>query len=324
MLAFRTTIMSFSVLVMALSVQAFAPQEKTRVATLGVIGIKSVPDPNHVADASEISLVDLSAKDPKTATPYLYSLLCFKNCSFQVGGTYQATVSGDYPTIDWILVNRSELKVGIYPPDPVMGLDTLVCADRLSPKGGHWEWDSSKEFARCEPGAKDNIKWKSAQETARSAGSTNIPQCHDYLGFHDELLKVLITVKPTYNMQWKFDEAPSVVAEELLADLNSNSRRIKFTEASGELPHFYINVIMTETNEGTRQDSATVEVRGVPVYGGGTQTSVTLFSERSGESPFTSWRDAINHLGTNMLKWFEGGWHSNPPCIRPNGSVRTQ
>lgn len=146
--------------------------------------------------------------------------------------------------------------------------------------------------------------------------NNNLVACYDQQGFSYTTLTVVISVKPTYNMQWKFPEAPSVVAERLLNQLNANSSGITFREANGVVPNLYINVTMSETNDGTQQDSAYVEVTGLGRAG-------TQFRDSSGVAPYTSWRDAIDHLSTKMLSWFTGGWH-NTNCRMPDGSVRAQ
>jgi len=154
-----------------------------------------------------------------------------------------------------------------------------------------------------------------AQLFAKKKKKDNIWPCQDQQGFRYTTLTVVITVKPTYNMTWKFPEAPSVVAQRILADLNANSQGITFQEANGVVPNLYINVTMSETNAGTQQDSAYSEVTGLGKSG-------TLFHESSGQAPYTGWRDAVDHLSTNMLTWLQNGWHTNPPCREANGSIR--
>jgi hypothetical protein len=154
-----------------------------------------------------------------------------------------------------------------------------------------------------------------AQFFGKKKRKDNVWPCQDQQGFSYTTLTVVITVKPTYNMTWKFAEAPSVVAQRILADLNANGRGITFQEANGVVPNLYINVTMTETNDGTQQDSAYAEVTGLAKSG-------TLFRESSGPAPFTAWREAVDHLSTNMLTWLQNGWHSNPPCREADGSVR--
>jgi hypothetical protein len=139
--------------------------------------------------------------------------------------------------------------------------------------------------------------------------------CQDQQGFSSTTLTVVIIVKPTYNMSWKFPEAPSVVAQRILADLNENSRGITFQEANGVVPNLFINVTMSETNDGTQQDSAYAEVTGLGKSG-------TLFHESSGPAPFVGWRDAVDHLSSNMLGWLQNGWHTNAPCREADGSMR--
>jgi hypothetical protein len=118
-------------------------------------------------------------------------------------------------------------------------------------------------------------------------------------------------------MQWKFPEAPSVVAARILQDLNQNKLNITFKEASGVTPNLYLTVTLSETNEGTRRDTANVEVTGLGKAG-------ILFRESSGETPFTGAIDAIDKLSANMLGWFESGWRTKSPCLQSDGTVRNQ
>jgi len=154
-----------------------------------------------------------------------------------------------------------------------------------------------------------------AQLFAKKKKKDNVWPCQDQVGFRYTTLTVVITVKPTYNMTWKFPEAPSVVAQRILADLNANGHGITFQEANGVVPNLFINVTMSETNDGTQQDSAYAEVTGLAKSG-------TLFRESSGPAPFIGWRDAVDHLSTNMRNWLENGWHTNAPCREADGSVR--
>src|SRR5208282_43470 len=110
----------------------------------------------------------------------------------------------------------------------------------------------------------------------------NVWPCQDQQGLSYTTLTVVITVKPNYNMTWKFQEANGVV------------------------PNLYITVTLSETNNGTQQDSAYSEVTGLGKVG-------VLFRENSGPAPYTSWRDAVDHVSTNMLNWFQNGWHTNAP-----------
>jgi hypothetical protein len=154
-----------------------------------------------------------------------------------------------------------------------------------------------------------------AQLFSKKRKQSNVWPCQDQQGFNYTTLTVVITVKPAYNMTWKFPEAPSVVAERNLADLNANGAGITFQEANGVVPNLYINVTISETNNGTQQDSAYVEVTGLGKSG-------ILFRETSGQAPYTGWREAVDHLSTNMLNWLQNGWHTNPPCREADGSVR--
>jgi hypothetical protein len=152
---------------------------------------------------------------------------------------------------------------------------------------------------------------------AYGAGRQQAAPCSDQLGFSNTSLTIVTTVKPAASMTWTFDDAPSVVAKQLLSDLNGNTNGIVFKEADGVIPNLYFYVTLSETNSGTQQDTAYVSVTGLAKPG-------TLFSETSGPAPFIGWRSAIDHLATNMLVWLHGGWHTNPPCRRPDGSMRTQ
>jgi hypothetical protein len=152
-----------------------------------------------------------------------------------------------------------------------------------------------------------------AADDAQAA--TRVWPCQDQDGFSNITLTVVNTIKPAYGFTWSFSDAPSIVSDRLLADLNENSRGIIFKEANGVVPNLLINVMMTETNNGTRQDSAYSDVSGLGKAG-------TLFHETSGQAPYTTWRDAIDHLATRMLNWFQNGWQTNPPCRLPNGSMR--
>jgi hypothetical protein len=140
--------------------------------------------------------------------------------------------------------------------------------------------------------------------------------CQDQAGFSNTTLTIVTTVTPSAGMKWSFDEAPSVVAQRILTDLNGNSHNITFKEASGVVPNLYINVTLSETNSGTQQDSAYATVTGLAKSG-------NLFTESSGVAPFIGWKDAVDHLATNMLVWLQNGWHTNPPCLLPDGTMRT-
>jgi hypothetical protein len=148
-----------------------------------------------------------------------------------------------------------------------------------------------------------------------AVAAPTIYPCQDVQAFSSTTLTLVTTVKPGSNSTWTFPEAPSVVAQRLLTDLNSNSASITFKEASGVIPNLYLNVTLTETNQGTQQDSAYVNVTGLAKAG-------TLFNESSGQAPYIGWRDAIDHLATNMLTWFQQGWHTNGTCRRPDGTIR--
>jgi hypothetical protein len=151
---------------------------------------------------------------------------------------------------------------------------------------------------------------------AEAASRQTLYPCDDQTGFSNTTLTLITTVKPTSGMTWTFPEAPSVVAQRVLTNLNANAKSITFKEANGVIPNLYINVTLSETNSGTQQDTAYAEVTGLAKAG-------TLFRENSGAAPYIGWRDAIDHLVTKMLVWFEQGWHGNPPCRLPDGSTRT-
>lgn len=143
----------------------------------------------------------------------------------------------------------------------------------------------------------------------------NLPPCEMVGSVAGSTLNIVTTVKPEAGKTWKFPEAPSVVAARLLQALNKNTRNIVFTEANGVTPNYYFNVIVTESSEGTRRASASVEVTGLGKPG-------ILFRESSGAAPFTGVGYAIDQLGLNMQKWFENGWTKNrPPCTLTDGSV---
>src|ERR1041385_4393177 len=151
----------------------------------------------------------------------------------------------------------------------------------------------------------------------------NLSQCTDHPALFNDNILMLINVKPVANMEWKFPEAPSVVAKRIFDDLNKNDQLINFKEPNGVLPLFIINVTISETNNGTRRDEAWAEVSGLSdLYGRGSRSSVTLFSEKSGDAPFTTARDAVDHLSENLLVWFKQGWHTTSPCIQWDGSAR--
>jgi hypothetical protein len=152
---------------------------------------------------------------------------------------------------------------------------------------------------------------------AASATKRTLYPCQDQTGFSSTTLTIVTSVKPSYNQTWVFAEAPSVVATRILANLNNNSANVTFKEANGVVPNLYINVTLTESNSGTQQDSAYAAVTGLAKPG-------TLFNATSGNAPYIGWKDAVDHLSTDMLEWLTGGWHSNPPCRRPDGSTRTQ
>ena len=309
-------------------------QVKTRDATVGVIGIRPLEGED------EIHLVDLSFNEPADAAPFQYIVHC-TNCPLKAGRTYKAKISGSTyrvhqgERIDWVIqsifVNGLELTTisGKLKKSEGESCGGYYGNDPIGPY--HWVWNYWGT-AGCVRGS-DPIQWKPDTAPSQAVGRTkvdqktlkNIPACHDYPAFHDIILKVVISVKPAPNHTWRSEQIPSLIAGQILNDLNDNKRKITFEEASGELPNFLLNVVMTETNEGTRQDTATVEVKGPPIWGNaGRQDEITLFSESSGDSSYINGTEAVYHLSLNLLKWFEGGWHTNPPCLQPDGSVRNQ
>lgn len=312
-------------------------QVKTRDATVGVIGIRPL------GEEDEVNLVDLSLNAPADDAPYLYTIHC-SNCQLKVGTTYKAKMLGTPNTI-WPILHKGEERINWELQSVLVNGSTLLASsgskveypihscDGDSDSNGrrHWVW-KDWGVAYCVPGP-DPVQWKPNTEPSQPVARVkidknklkNIPACHDYPAFHDIILNVVISVKPAPNHTWRSEQIPSLIAGQVLNDLNDNKRNIIFKEASGELPNFLLNVVVTETNEGTRQDTATVEVKGPPIWGmAGRQDEITLFTETSGESPYISGTDAVYHLSINLLKWFEGGWHTNPPCLQPDGNVRSQ
>jgi hypothetical protein len=169
-----------------------------------------------------------------------------------------------------------------------------------------------------------------------AAQDATYPGCtYPSLASHDVTL--VITVKPAAGMEWKFPEAPSVVADRILDGLKQNSQwkakdnwthNIDFKEASGTEPSFRINVTVSETNEGTRQDSMEAVVEGPKHYQAfacGTaqfeqcNEFIRQFSERSGDFAFTNWRDAADELSKRLVIWFRSGWIREPPCWEFDG-----
>ena len=152
--------------------------------------------------------------------------------------------------------------------------------------------------------------------SASGATRTTTYPCVDQLGFSNTTLTLVTTVTPYAGMKWIFDSAPSVVAQQVLTDLNANTHNITFKEANGLVPNLFFNITLNETNTGTQQDSAYATVTGLAKSG-------NLFTESSGVAPYIGWKDAVDHLTTNMLTWLQNGWHTNPPCLRPDGTMRT-
>jgi hypothetical protein len=288
--------------------QRLAEQKKERDATLGVLSISQYPlalsGYGHI-----FWLVDLSLRDRDTNAPYLYTVT---DADLTIGRTYKAhMVNGQVRSIviNGVPVTMKEESWG-------KTSTTLVCDSRPSPEGGHWELTANG--FKCAAGVKETVKWKadkgSKQEAVRSNQRSNIPTCDLQQPFHDTVLTVVISVTPESNLQWTFPEAPSHVAQRILADLNANRRNRTFKEASGVVPNLYINVTVNETGAGTKQDTAYAIVTGLGKAG-------TLFSVNSGQAPFVGLGEAIDHLSSSMLTFFEGGWHKPSPCVIPNGEV---
>ena len=152
--------------------------------------------------------------------------------------------------------------------------------------------------------------------SASGASRTPTYPCVDQLGFSNTTLTLVTTVTPYAGTKWIYDSAPSVVAQQLLTDLNANTHNIIFTEANGVVPNLFFNITLNETNTGTQQDTAYATVTGLAKSG-------NLFTESSGVAPYIGWKVAVDHLTPNMLTWLENGWHTNPPCLRPDGTMRT-
>jgi len=276
-------------------------QDSDRAATLGVLGIVTKGDIQYA------NLMDINERDPKTNYHYMYRLFCGPKCPVEDGRTYPALIH--YGThIKQLTFGRYKLKVIGF-----IGNDSPLFTDGVSYKcptplpGGHWE-SSPTEGLICKPGKDDHIKWKAAKPT-ETYGT-----CNEQNKFANTVLNVTITVKPGVDMAWKFDEAPSVIANRIVEGLNKNGSNIKFQEASGVTPNLFLKVTAVETNEGTRQDSFYVEVTGMGKSG-------ILFRESSGKAPFTDWVQAVDKLTVNMNIWFENGW-SNLPCVGADGFLR--
>jgi hypothetical protein len=151
--------------------------------------------------------------------------------------------------------------------------------------------------------------------SAPAAARGSLAPCKDHAGFQSTTLTIVTTVNPSAGKTWTFPEAPSVVAQRLLSDLNANTRYITFKEANGVVPNLYLYVTLDESNAGTQRDSAYVRVTGLALPG-------TLFNESSGPAPFIGWHDAIDHLATNTLSWLYNGWTTRPPCQFADGRVK--
>lgn len=143
------------------------------------------------------------------------------------------------------------------------------------------------------------------------ARAASYPPCNDSNGYANTTLLVVFTVKPVAGTQWTFSEAPSVVAQRLLTDLNANESAITFKEANGVVPNLRFDVTFSETNAGTRQDTASVY----------TTEPLGFWVTQSGDAPYITWQDAIDHLASNMLVFLRNGWVGARPCTLPDGKV---
>lgn len=142
---------------------------------------------------------------------------------------------------------------------------------------------------------------------------SDVTDCADQAPLSGQALTVVITVSAPSDKQWLFDEAPAMVAGELLTDLNALGS-ISFSEANGEEPNLYLNVTLNQETQGTEQDTAYVEASGL---GHG-----VLFHDTSGASPFTSTEDALTALAANINSWLVSGWTTTAACRLPDGSIR--
>jgi len=278
---------------------------------VGVIGI----------DEKAAYLVDLSRRDKGTNAPYVIYVPEARNIGLVAGKSYSAHTMGS----NFIEIEVNGVRVT---PKPMFAFgtendQTWACDFPPSKDDHHWKWspqlNEKGSHLACVVGSGDPVRWEEAKVSKRDAAdaraASKLALCADQPGFSNTTLTVVTAVTPAAGMQWKFDEAPSVVARRLLDDLNRNSRGILFTEASGSVPNLYFDVTLSETNAGTRQDSAWVNVRGLGRVG-------RLFGEKSGDAPYTDWRQAVDQLSSNMLSWFQNGWHAGGPCRNEDGTLR--
>lgn len=271
--------------------------------------------------------------------------------SFQVGYTYRGSIaSGTGDTgngvVYFLLVDQGRQKVGTLQAPAVVGSPfflgasshPLTCSQPLSPPGGHWELIDNSVV--CKAGRDEVMRWTPDDPSQRAANSAssrqssskvekpgkhdkNLPRCINHPAHTNWQYAVVIKVLPAAGKHWNFDEAPSVVAQRFLQQLNNNDSRIKFIEPNGSYPDFDITVTLDETNDGTRRDKAWATVDGpYEVTTGTTRDTGQNFTENSGDAPYTSWNDAIDRLAQNTGRWFATGWHNNPPCIQSDGLVR--
>jgi hypothetical protein len=100
----------------------------------------------------------------------------------------------------------------------------------------------------------------------------------------------------------------------LLEDLNALGQ-VSYSEASGQVPNVYINVTVSQENNGTEQDSAWASVTGLGFSG-------ELFNASSGSAPYTNMPDMLWALATDINSWFVGGWTTTGECRMADGTIR--
>ena len=122
-------------------------------------------------------------------------------------------------------------------------------------------------------------------------------------GFSNTSLLVVISVTPGLGKEWVFpDEGPASVAATLLEDLNSDGAAagVTFTEPNGVNPNLRVDMIFTNSGQGTDQISATASVSGL--------SRGHLFDANSGQATFTHPDDAIKALADDIYRWIHQGW----------------
>lgn len=148
----------------------------------------------------------------------------------------------------------------------------------------------------------------------KPAETTPTRECQDQLTLAGSSLTVVITVNAAYGKEWIYHDAPGMVAQELLANLNALGQ-IYYSEASGENPNLYINLTVNQESAGTEQDSAWASVTGLGFSG-------ELFSVNSGAAPYTSVVEAISAVASNINSWLVSGWSTTSECRQPDGTIR--